>query len=80
MKISKQTIFKYENDLISNIPNDKIEQLAYIFNVSPSYLVGWQQNTNNQKRKNLIDAIMKLPDEDIALLDTIVNRLNKKAD
>lgn len=80
LKISKQTIFKYENDLISNIPNDKIEQLAYIFNVSPSYLVGWQQNTNNQKRKNLIDAIMKLPDEDIALLDTIVNRLNKKAD
>lgn len=80
LKTSRQTVFKYENDLISNIPNDKIEQLAYIFNVSPSYLVGWQQNANNQTRKNLIDAIMKLPDEDIALLDTIVNRLNKKTD
>lgn len=80
LKTSRQTVIKYENDLISNIPNDKIEQLAYIFNVSPSYLVGWQQNANNQTRKNLIDAIMKLPDEDIVLLDTIVNRLNKKTD
>lgn len=38
---TKQTIYKYEMGLITNIPSDKIEALAKLFNVSPSYLMGW---------------------------------------
>lgn len=41
---TKQNIYKYENGLIVNIPLDKIEALAQHFNVSPSYLTGWEQN------------------------------------
>lgn len=59
-----------------------IDKLASYFNILKSDLI---ENNNlliaeKNKRENLVDAIMKLPDEDIALLDTIVNRLNKKAD
>lgn len=38
---TKQTIYKYENDLITNIPNDKLEKIANYLNTSPSYLFGW---------------------------------------
>lgn len=40
---SKQTIYKYEKGLITNIPTDKIEAIASVFNVDPSFLVGWTQ-------------------------------------
>ncbi len=40
--ISKQTLYKYENDLITNIPSDKIELIAQVLNCRASYLMGWQ--------------------------------------
>jgi|GEM_PF-2110231 len=39
---SKQNIYKYENNIITNIPSDKIEQMSNFFNVSPSYIMGWE--------------------------------------
>mgnify|MGYP002773774640 CR=1 FL=1 len=39
--VSKQTLYKYENNIITNIPSDKIEAVASISGVSPSYLMGW---------------------------------------
>lgn len=42
--ISKQTQYKYENDLIMNIPINKIEAIANLVNVSPAYIMGWSDN------------------------------------
>jgi repressor LexA len=39
---SKQTIHRYENGIISNIPHEKIKRLAEIFRISPSELMGWE--------------------------------------
>ncbi len=44
MNVSKQTLYKYENNIITNIPSDKIEAAAKIGNVSPAYLMGWDNN------------------------------------
>ena len=38
---SRQTIFKYENNIVTNIPSDKIEKLAFVFKVNPAYIMGW---------------------------------------
>lgn len=38
---TKQTIYKYENGIITNIPSDKIEKIAEFLEVTPSYLMGW---------------------------------------
>lgn len=38
---TKQTIYKYENDIITNIPSDKIEKLAEALGTDPSFLMGW---------------------------------------
>ena len=42
VKTSKQTIHRYENNIITNIPSDKIELLANALNCSPGYLMGWE--------------------------------------
>ena len=42
---TKQTIYKYENGIITNIPSDKIEAIASVLHCSPSYLMGWENNS-----------------------------------
>ena len=47
----KQTLYKYENNIITNIPSDKVESIARALGVSPAYLMGWE----DEPAKNLID-------------------------
>ena len=39
--VSKQTLYKYENGIITNIPSDKIEAIAAATGYNPSYIMGW---------------------------------------
>ena len=39
---TKQNIYKYENDIISNIPSDKMESIAAALRTDPAYLMGWE--------------------------------------
>lgn len=41
--ISKQLLYKYENELITNIPSDKIEALAEALETTPGLLMGWDE-------------------------------------
>lgn len=41
---SKQTIYKYENDIVTNIPYDKIILLAKALNTTTAYLMGWEDD------------------------------------
>ena len=38
---TKQTIFKYESGVVTNIPTDRIERIAEVTGVSPAYIMGW---------------------------------------
>lgn len=40
---SKQTIHRYENGIITNIPPEKVEKLAAALDTTPSELMGWSQ-------------------------------------
>lgn len=42
---SRQTIHRYENGTISNIPPEKIEGLARALGTTPSELMGWSDDT-----------------------------------
>lgn len=57
VKISKQTLYKYEKNIITNIPSDKIEELAIVLHVSEAYLMGWEENLTEQNA-NLISDIL----------------------
>lgn len=43
MGVSKQTLYKYENNIITNIPSDKIERAAYALGTTPESLMGWDK-------------------------------------
>ena len=39
--VSKQTLYKYENDIVTNIPSDQIEAIADALHSTPQYIMGW---------------------------------------
>lgn len=44
---TKQTIYKYENNIVTNIPSDNIMKLAKLFNVSPLVIMGIDEKQSN---------------------------------
>ena len=68
-KTTKQTIFKYENEIVTNIPYDKIVLLSQALDVSPSYLFGWEEKDSpselplTEGEKVLLDLFRKVPEE-----------------
>ena len=56
INVSKQTLYKYENNIITNIPSDKIEAAARLGNVSPAYLMGWDNNNYQDTQPVLLGS------------------------
>lgn len=48
---TKQTIQRYETDVIPNIPFDRVEKIADALNVSPDQLMGWQKSNETRSLK-----------------------------
>lgn len=46
ISVSKQTLYKYETGVITNIPSDKIEKIAETLNTTPEVLMGWKKPEN----------------------------------
>ena len=49
--VTKQTLYKYENDIITNIPSDKIEAAAKMGNISPAVIMGWEDDRNSKQQE-----------------------------
>lgn len=59
---TKQTLYKYENSIITNIPSDKIEKIARVLLTTPAYLMGWEEpSPANKLDYSKISNIMPLP-------------------
>lgn len=41
--VSKQAVYKYENNIVTNIPTDKVDAIAKRLKASPAYLMGWEE-------------------------------------
>ena len=67
----KQTLYKYENNCVTNIPIDKIELIAKTLNTSPAYLMGWDdpqeiapgEQALTEGEKTLLELFRKIPSE-----------------
>ncbi len=46
-KSSKQTIYKYESGIVTNIPYDKIVLIARALHATPGYILGWEDGDAN---------------------------------
>lgn len=58
--VSKQAVYKYENNIVTNIPTDKVDAIAKRLKVSPAYLMGWEEQP--QLKKNYTKETLKLSD------------------
>lgn len=57
---TKQTIFKYESGIITNIPLDRLELIADALDVSPAHIMGWEDITTRERllrAKNEVEHI-----------------------
>ena len=88
--VSKQTLYKYEKNVITNIPSDKIEEIAKVLNVSESCLMGWENKEieliNEEEKgkslaklianENMLDAVVKLSKLQPGDKEMVVNLIN----
>ncbi len=62
--VAIQTIFKYERNIVTNIPSETVEKLAILFGVSPAYLMGWVDEQTEKKNSSIADIILHLQYDD----------------
>ena len=67
--VSKQTLYKYENNIITNIPSDKIELLSNALQTTPADIMGWESpvitmddvEESLKKSMSKVQRITKIP-------------------
>ena len=59
---TKQTIYKYENEIVTNIPYDKIVLLSKALDVTPSYLFGWDEKESSPSELQLTEGEQMMVD------------------
>ena len=76
---TKQTIYKYENDIVDNIPKKKIEALAKIFDVDPGYLYGWTDNRQTFTYEEFLNKILNDDEHSIVLAYRAADDVDRRA-
>lgn len=75
---TKQNIYKYETGIITNIPSDRVETIAKYFNVSPAYLMGWEDKNPtpaDDSRSEVYEVLNKLSDSDLVKVESFIKGL-----
>lgn len=57
--ISKQTLYKYEKEIVTNIPSDVVEHMAKLYETTPAYIMGWTDDPNKTAEDLLKEAYIK---------------------
>jgi transcriptional regulator with XRE-family HTH domain len=65
---TKQAVYKYETGIVTNIPMDKIAQMAQLFGVTPAYIMGWEEETPEEPKLSegerlVLEAFRQIPEE-----------------
>lgn len=76
LKISRQTIYKYETGTIANIPLDKITALSEIFGMTEAELTGWDQKYYQKEsaKQQLIARINEMTEEECSVLLKFISK------
>lgn len=74
--VQRAAINKYEKGTVENIPIKTIEQMALIFDVSPNYIVGWDElsKVSLSTEVKIIQGIQRFYGSDtVDLVETYTN-------
>lgn len=71
--IAPQTVFKYEKDILTDVPLNKIETMAVALGVSPACLVGWNEAPSSEVLLSKFEKLNSLGKEKVAkLIDNLL--------
>jgi transcriptional regulator with XRE-family HTH domain len=79
--VKKAAIHKYESGIVQNMKRATIGKLANIFNVSPSYLLGYTEDKNKElsnEENELFNLINQLSEDEVKELASFVDYLISK--
>ena len=75
LNISKQAVGKYEKNIVTNIPSDRIEAMAAILGTTPEYILCWEKKeaeeraafdvmiAKNEDVREMLKMFMALPED-----------------
>jgi transcriptional regulator with XRE-family HTH domain len=77
LNTTKQTISKYEKNIVTNIPSDRIEAIAIVLNSTPEYILGWEKV--QKKADTITDVVLRMKtDSDFLSLVETLNNLDEE--
>jgi transcriptional regulator with XRE-family HTH domain len=60
VNVSEATISRWESGDIANMKRDKIALLAKALQVTPAYIMGWEEEASQKKNDAITDIILKM--------------------
>ena len=79
MGVIKQTLYKYETGIVTNIPSEKIEAAAAALGVTPGYLMGWEEQDADSvsyvRHRAINDLLDKLSPEDLQMVEGVIRQI-----
>lgn len=81
--VQRAAIQKYEKGTVENIPIKTLENIAKVFDVSPTYIVGWSEDVSNELavEVKIIQGIKRFYGKDaVELLENYVSLSRKGRD
>lgn len=75
--VSKQTLYKYENNIITNIPSDKIEAIASVLKTEPGIIMGWKSSAQTESEivKRIHNKLLLLTPENLKTIEIMTDAL-----
>lgn len=75
--VSKSTIAKWENGYVENMRQERIIKLAEVFNVSPTYIMGYDDD-QQERDDRFIERYEQLDDSQKQLVNQMIEAFLKK--
>lgn len=79
MGVIKQTLYKYETGIVTNIPSEKIEAAARALGVTPGYLMGWEdqdaESLSYVRHRAINDMLDKLTPSEVEMVEGIIRQI-----
>lgn len=81
---TKQAIYKYEKGIVTNIPSDKLQDIARALFTTPAFLMGWEETVDEKDRddspldRELKQWLTKATDSEKEALLNLLKSINNK--
>lgn len=75
--VKHPTVSRWETNKLTNIPWERIEQIATALGVKPGWLIGFDEITDQGPREELVALLPRLGDDQIQLLLSMAKQLIK---